>query len=46
MADQDLVEACRAAMCGESLLYPGAMSVLVRNYENGCGGGTPCPRTY
>ena len=32
VADQDLVEACRAAMRGESFLYPGAMSVLVRNY--------------
>jgi len=33
VADQDLVEACRAAMRGESFLYPGAMSVLVRNYR-------------
>ena len=32
VADQDLVEACRAAMRGESFLYPGAISVLVRNY--------------
>ena len=32
VADQDLVEACRAAMRGESFLYPGAMSVLVKNY--------------
>jgi len=32
VADQDLVEACHAAMRGESFLYPGAMSALVRNY--------------
>jgi DNA-binding NarL/FixJ family response regulator len=32
VADRDLVEACRAAMRGESFLYPGAMSVLVRDY--------------
>ena len=32
VADQDLVEACHAAMRGESFLYPGVMSALVRNY--------------
>jgi DNA-binding NarL/FixJ family response regulator len=32
VADQDLVEACQAAMRGESFLYPGVMSALVRNY--------------
>jgi DNA-binding NarL/FixJ family response regulator len=32
VADRDLVEACRAAMRGESFLYPGAMSVIVRDY--------------
>ena len=32
VADQDLVDACRAAMRGEPFLYPGAMSALVRNY--------------
>jgi DNA-binding NarL/FixJ family response regulator len=32
VADRDLVEACRAAMRGEPFLYPGAMSVLVRDY--------------
>lgn len=31
-ADQDLVEACRAALRGESFLYPGAESALVRDY--------------
>ena len=32
VADQDLVQACRAAMRGESFLYPGVTSTLVRNY--------------
>jgi DNA-binding NarL/FixJ family response regulator len=32
VADRDLVRACRAAMRGEPFLYPGAMSVLIRNY--------------
>lgn len=32
VADQDLVGACRAAVRGESFLYPGVMSALVRNY--------------
>lgn len=32
VADQDLVEACRSAMRGESFLYPGVTSTLVRNY--------------
>src|SRR5688572_14831906 len=32
VADQDLVQACRAAMRGEPFLYPGVTSTLVRNY--------------
>jgi len=32
VADRDLVEACRAAMRGESFLYPGAVTALIRNY--------------
>jgi len=32
VADQDLITACRAAMRGESFLYPGVTSALVRNY--------------
>jgi DNA-binding NarL/FixJ family response regulator len=32
VADQDLVEACHAAMRGESFLYPGVASALVRDY--------------
>ena len=32
VADQDLVAACRAAMCGEPFLYAGAISALIRDY--------------
>ena len=32
VADQDLITACRAAIRGESFLYPGVTSTLVRNY--------------
>lgn len=32
VADRDLVDACRAALRGESFLYPGAESHLVRDY--------------
>jgi DNA-binding NarL/FixJ family response regulator len=32
VADQDLVAACHAAMRGETFLYPGVMSTLVRTY--------------
>jgi DNA-binding NarL/FixJ family response regulator len=31
-ADQHIVEACRAAMRGESFLYPSAVNVLVRDF--------------
>ncbi|GAA0959956.1 response regulator transcription factor [Actinocorallia libanotica] len=31
-ADRDLIEACRAAMRGESFLYPDAVATLVREY--------------
>jgi DNA-binding NarL/FixJ family response regulator len=31
-ADRDLVEACRATMRGESFLYPGALSALIRDH--------------
>jgi DNA-binding NarL/FixJ family response regulator len=31
-ADRDLVEACRAAMRGESFLYPAAVTALIRDY--------------
>jgi DNA-binding NarL/FixJ family response regulator len=31
-ADRDLVEACRAAIRGESFLYPGAITALIRDF--------------
>ena len=31
-ADQDIVEACRRTMRGESFLYPSAVTTLVRDY--------------
>ena len=33
-ADDDIVEACRAAMRGQSFLYPSAVSALVRDFLN------------
>jgi DNA-binding NarL/FixJ family response regulator len=32
VADRDLIEACRAAMRGETFLYPGAVTALIRDY--------------
>ncbi|MFE7723150.1 response regulator [Nocardia rhizosphaerihabitans] len=32
VADRDLIEACRSTMRGESFLYPGAVTALVRDY--------------
>jgi DNA-binding NarL/FixJ family response regulator len=32
VADQDLLEACRATMRGEPFLYPGAITALIRDY--------------
>ena len=32
VADRDLVDACHAALRGDSFLYPGVMSALVRDY--------------
>jgi DNA-binding NarL/FixJ family response regulator len=32
VADRDLIEACRAAMRGESFLYPGVATALIRDY--------------
>jgi DNA-binding NarL/FixJ family response regulator len=32
VADQDLIDACRAAMRGESFLYPGAVTALIRDF--------------
>jgi DNA-binding NarL/FixJ family response regulator len=38
-ADEDLVEACRKAMRGESFLYPSAVTALVRDYVERGGKG-------
>ena len=32
VADQDLISACHAALRGESFLYPGALTALMRDY--------------
>lgn len=34
VADRDLITACRAALAGESFLYPGAVTTLIREYLN------------
>jgi DNA-binding NarL/FixJ family response regulator len=41
VADRDLVEACRAALRGESFLYPGATSGPVRGEEQHADGDDP-----
>jgi DNA-binding NarL/FixJ family response regulator len=38
-ADNDIVDACRAAMRGESFLYPSAIAALVRDYVERGGRG-------
>ena len=43
-ADQDLVEACRAAMRGEPFLYAGVVSALVRDYLERVRRGERMPR--
>ncbi len=42
-ADQDLVEACRAAMRGEPFLYPAAVTALIRDYLDRARKGEPVP---
>ena len=42
-ADQDLVEACRAAMRGEPFLYPAAVTALIRDYLDRARTGEPVP---
>jgi DNA-binding NarL/FixJ family response regulator len=42
-ANRDLVEACRAAMRGESFLYPPAVTALVRDYLEGARAGVATP---
>lgn len=44
VADRDLLDACRAAMRGESFLYPGAESALVRDYLERLRRGERLPR--
>ncbi len=43
VADRDLVEACRAAMRGESFLYPGAMTPLISDYLRRAQADLPAP---
>ncbi|WP_340537575.1 response regulator transcription factor [Nocardioides sp. GXZ039] len=45
VADEDLVEACRAAMRGETFVYPGAMSALVVDYLGRLRRGENVPST-
>jgi DNA-binding NarL/FixJ family response regulator len=42
-ADQDLVEACRAAMRGEPFLYPAAIAALIRDYLDRAARGEAVP---
>ncbi|MGZ5415870.1 MAG: response regulator [Nocardioides sp.] len=44
VADRDLVDACRAALRGESFLYPGAESALVKDYLERLRRGERLPR--
>lgn len=44
VADRDLLDACRAAVRGESFLYPGAESALVRDYLERLRRGERLPR--
>jgi DNA-binding NarL/FixJ family response regulator len=44
VADRDLVDACRAALRGESFLYPGTESALVRDYLERLERGERLPR--
>ncbi|MBX3087373.1 MAG: response regulator transcription factor [Cryobacterium sp.] len=45
VADQDLIEACRSAMRGESFLYPGAITALIRDYLQRERQGDRMPKT-
>jgi DNA-binding NarL/FixJ family response regulator len=42
-ANRDLIEACRAAMRGESFVYPAAASALVRDYLERAAAGEEVP---
>lgn len=43
VVDEDLVEACRAAMRGEAFVYPGAMGAIVRDYVDRVARGERVP---
>jgi DNA-binding NarL/FixJ family response regulator len=43
-ADRDLVDACRAALRGESFLYPSAVRSLIRDHLRGGDGDVLTPR--
>ena len=45
VADEDLVGACRAALRGETFVYPGAMGTLVRDYLDRLRRGERVPET-
>jgi len=45
VVDEDLVEACRAAVRGEAFVYPGAMGALVRDYLDRLARGERVPET-
>ncbi|MEV8085655.1 response regulator transcription factor [Pseudarthrobacter oxydans] len=45
VADRDLIEACRASMRGESFLYPGAVTALIRDYLERDRRGDPMPNS-
>jgi DNA-binding NarL/FixJ family response regulator len=42
-ANRDLIEACRAAMRGESFIYPAAASALIRDYLERAAAGEDAP---
>lgn len=45
VVDEDLVEACRAAIRGEAFVYPGAMGAIVRDYFDRLARGDRVPET-
>lgn len=45
VVDEDLVEACRAAIRGEAFVYPGAMGAIVRDYFERIARGDRVPET-
>lgn len=45
VVDEDLIDACRAAVRGEAFVYPGAMGALVRDYLDRLSRGERVPET-